>query len=276
MNVKNNILALYQQDLPVTEPLQKGGKKAVVGEVRYWNGGKDAWVKHPGGWVHYHKDGVSHRFEPVGSGGKYIKATAEHAAFAKPHLEHHLRKKAVEEGLHEEHHVENYFSGKKTTTNSPKLPKPAVEKVVEPKKEEKVIEKVKVELAIPKKESKSKISDEDAISAVRGRLSLKTRSINEERKRSDVMQRTFSNETIGDDKEFLKKIKEYVGKDGITLKEGWDETYDQDEDEKEEWYDREHVAYLEPYVAVYKNGKKFDEIYMTNRPTWDWDSTVEL
>jgi hypothetical protein len=82
------------------DKIQKA-KKAVIGEIRYWNGGKDAWVKHPDGWVHVHKNG-NHKFEPAGSGGKYVKAETHHLEFAKPYLERHLREKESEEESNKE------------------------------------------------------------------------------------------------------------------------------------------------------------------------------
>jgi hypothetical protein len=116
------------------DALEKGGKKAVVGETRYWNGGKDAWVRHEEGWVHVHKDGKSHRFEPNKNKGVYEKAQDHHVEFAVPHLEKHLREKASSEGLEENHHVDNYFSANErkkkgegeVTEKKPKAEKPKI------------------------------------------------------------------------------------------------------------------------------------------------------
>jgi hypothetical protein len=51
MKIKENITVLYG----LTEnkdALEKGGKKALIGEIRYWKNkdeGSDAWVKHKEG-----------------------------------------------------------------------------------------------------------------------------------------------------------------------------------------------------------------------------------
>ena len=37
-DIKNNVLKSFQVDLQKSEEIQKGGKVALVGEIRNWNG----------------------------------------------------------------------------------------------------------------------------------------------------------------------------------------------------------------------------------------------
>jgi hypothetical protein len=110
MNKKyfHQIGALYHTTSS-TISLEKGGKKAVVGEVRYWDG--EAWVKHSDGWVRIGRSPLSSNYlvREEGDTSGALKAEKHHIEFAKPHLEKHLREKASSEGLEENHHVDNYY-----------------------------------------------------------------------------------------------------------------------------------------------------------------------
>lgn len=64
------------------ELLEKGGKKAFIGEVRTYSGQK--WVKHQDGWVHVSEKGGKHILERPG--GKREEANEFHVAHAITHL----------------------------------------------------------------------------------------------------------------------------------------------------------------------------------------------
>jgi hypothetical protein len=53
MKINENMTVLYGLT-ENNDALEKGGKKALLGEIRHWKnkeGGTDAWVKHKEGWV---------------------------------------------------------------------------------------------------------------------------------------------------------------------------------------------------------------------------------
>ena len=80
MSIKNNIFSLYQQN---TQTLTKGGKKAVVGEVRDW--GQEKWVKHPDGWVKLNKYGIHHKIslkDDIYKVKSHSPATKNHVKYA--------------------------------------------------------------------------------------------------------------------------------------------------------------------------------------------------
>lgn len=71
--------SLEKSDL---DSLEKGGKRAFIGEVRKYN--NQDWVKHHDGWVLVHPSGKGHILERPG--GKREPATDEHIEHAKQHL----------------------------------------------------------------------------------------------------------------------------------------------------------------------------------------------
>lgn len=78
--IKNNILKSY-----VSEPLEKGGKRAEIGEVRTWDGVKV--VKHADGWVILNQKTNIHTLEKPG--GKRVPASDHHIEHAKEALKKH-------------------------------------------------------------------------------------------------------------------------------------------------------------------------------------------
>lgn len=74
----SKILSCYSQE----NDLEKGGKRAFIGEVRKYNG--QDWVKHQDGWVLLHSSG-NHILERPG--GKREKASDDHVSHAKQHLD---------------------------------------------------------------------------------------------------------------------------------------------------------------------------------------------
>ena len=67
--------------------IEKGGKRATIGEVRTWGGEK--WVKHQDGWVHVHpKTGKATIEKP---GGKREEASEDHTKYYKEHIDRHDR-----------------------------------------------------------------------------------------------------------------------------------------------------------------------------------------
>jgi len=78
----NNIQQLY------SDQIEKGGKRAHVGEVRVWGGKK--MVKHQDGWVYFDTSGNGkHTFED--KSGKVTAANDDHISHAKSHLDRHER-----------------------------------------------------------------------------------------------------------------------------------------------------------------------------------------
>jgi hypothetical protein len=72
----SRILDMYNSDL------EKGGKRAEIGEVRTWAG--QQWVKHSDGWVHYNQKTGKHLLELPG--GKRQPAEPHHIEHAKKSL----------------------------------------------------------------------------------------------------------------------------------------------------------------------------------------------
>ena len=67
--------------------LEKGGKRAVVGETRVYNGEK--WVKHTDGWVHVSDRTGKTRVHQ--NDGKVVEGGAEHTSHYKTHIDRHER-----------------------------------------------------------------------------------------------------------------------------------------------------------------------------------------
>jgi len=101
------ILSMYnnvENFIEKSEELEKGGKRAFIGEVRKYNG--QDWVKHHDGWVLLNYSSGKHILERTG--GKREEASKEHVEHAKKHmdkqagdeLQRHLnyKKKLSEEG----------------------------------------------------------------------------------------------------------------------------------------------------------------------------------
>ena len=67
--------------------LEKGGKRAVVGETRTYNGEK--WVKHTDGWVHVSERTGKTRLHQ--NDGKVVEGGADHTSHYKTHIDRHER-----------------------------------------------------------------------------------------------------------------------------------------------------------------------------------------
>lgn len=82
--ISNNIQKSFTDDqtTPIEDVLEKGGKRAEVGEVRMW--GKDKWVKHQDGWVNINQSTGKHTLERPG--GKREPASDNHISHAIQHL----------------------------------------------------------------------------------------------------------------------------------------------------------------------------------------------
>ena len=82
--IQKSLLGTYGSE----DTLEKGGKRATIGEVRNW--GNEKWVKHQDGWVKVNTIGDKpHLLERPG--GKREQASEGHVSFAKQHLERHQR-----------------------------------------------------------------------------------------------------------------------------------------------------------------------------------------
>lgn len=79
--INNNIVKSYGVTASSNE-LQKGGKRATIGEVRTW--GSEKWVKHADGWVHVHPTTSKATIEKPG--GKREQASEEHVNHYKSHI----------------------------------------------------------------------------------------------------------------------------------------------------------------------------------------------
>jgi len=77
--------------------LEKGGKRAFIGEVRNYSG--QDWVKHHDGWVLVHPSG-KHLLERTG--GKREPASKEHIDHARKHLGQDILKEATKDTIREE------------------------------------------------------------------------------------------------------------------------------------------------------------------------------
>lgn len=77
------------------DPLEKGGKRAFIGEVRKY--GKDDWVKHHDGWVLVNHSTGKHLLELPG--GKRVPAEDHHIEHAKKHLGTEKKEDSKEEVL---------------------------------------------------------------------------------------------------------------------------------------------------------------------------------
>lgn len=73
---------IEQNQREIEDLLEKGGKRAHVGEVRMW--GKDKWVKHQDGWVLFNQQTGKHVLETPD--GKRKPASIEHVQHAKNSL----------------------------------------------------------------------------------------------------------------------------------------------------------------------------------------------
>ncbi len=106
--LRSNILGMYGMgtststdlkkgesiELLEEQDLQKGGKRAQIGEVRLWAGQK--WVKHSEGWVHVHeKSGKATLEKP---GGAREAAGEHHISHYKEHMDRHTRESSTHEG----------------------------------------------------------------------------------------------------------------------------------------------------------------------------------
>lgn len=90
--ISDNIQKSFSEDqtTPISDILEKGGKRAQNGEVRMW--GKDKWVKHEEGWVNVSKTGKATLERP---GGKREAAGEHHVAHHNTHIERHGREGGV-------------------------------------------------------------------------------------------------------------------------------------------------------------------------------------
>lgn len=89
--IAEQIFKSYKSD---TDYLEKGGKRATIGEVRTW--GSEKWVKHQDGWVHVHpKTGKATLERP---GGKRETASEDHTKHYKEHIDRHDRESLTKQG----------------------------------------------------------------------------------------------------------------------------------------------------------------------------------
>lgn len=79
---KAHLLQSFQSENTPYDLLEKGGKRATIGEVRTW--GNEKWVKHQDGWVHVHPKTEKATIEKPG--GKREEASEKH----KNHYKHHI------------------------------------------------------------------------------------------------------------------------------------------------------------------------------------------
>lgn len=84
---KAHLLQSFQSENTPYDLLEKGGKRATIGEVRTW--GNEKWVRHQDGWVHVHpKTGKATIEKP---GGKRETASEDHVEHHKEHIDRHGR-----------------------------------------------------------------------------------------------------------------------------------------------------------------------------------------
>lgn len=102
-NLRKSLLRTYGSE----DSLEKGGKRATIGEVRTWSGEK--WVKHQDGWIHVHPTTSKATLEKPG--GKRETASEDHVKHYKEHFDRHGRESLTKQGqkqaeLMEEGHSE--------------------------------------------------------------------------------------------------------------------------------------------------------------------------
>lgn len=91
---KAHLLQSFQSENTPYDLLEKGGKRATIGEVRTW--GNEKWVKHQDGWVHVHpKTGKATIEKP---GGKRETASEEHIQHHKIHIDRKDRESLTKQG----------------------------------------------------------------------------------------------------------------------------------------------------------------------------------
>lgn len=91
---KAHLLQSFQTENTPYDLLEKGGKRATIGEVRTWGGEK--WVKHQDGWVHVHPTTSKATLEKPG--GKRETASEDHTKHYKEHIDRHDRESLTKQG----------------------------------------------------------------------------------------------------------------------------------------------------------------------------------
>lgn len=107
--IASNIQKSFSEDqtTPLSDILEKGGKRAQNGEVRMW--GKDKWVKHEDGWVNVSKTGKATLERP---GGKREAAGEHHISHHNTHIERHRREvKSAQDKEISDHHKTAHIAG---------------------------------------------------------------------------------------------------------------------------------------------------------------------
>lgn len=90
---RNQNSHLVKSFMNTTDYLEKGGKRAMIGEVRTYAGQK--WVKHSDGWVHVSDKGKT---KLHANDGKMSEGTEDHTKHFNTHVERHTRESGGEFG----------------------------------------------------------------------------------------------------------------------------------------------------------------------------------